>query len=179
MSFICYSPSEIDGAGATETLVEHWNGVSWSIEKTSNPKSAVDNQLLAVACPSMTTCLAVGVSSLLDGDSKTLAERLSSGSWSTITSANVSGAIGNALTGVACAGKLNCVASGYSVNRKGDVTLLQQWSGASWSTITSGKVVGDYATGLNGVACTSKNVCAAVGSGPDGFGQDDALVEQD
>ena len=40
-------------------------------------------------------------------------------------------------------------------------------------------VVGDYATGLNGVACTAKNVCAAVGSGPDGFGQDDALVEQD
>jgi len=71
------------------------------------------------------------------------------------------------------------VASGYSANGSGDTTLLAQLKGTAWSVVASGGIAGDEAAGLNGVACTSMTFCVAAGAAPDGYGQDDALIEQD
>jgi len=170
--------SFIDASGLSETLDEQWSGTTWTISKTPNVKKTAADELLGVACSAPGVCLAVGVNNLSDGDEATLAEKLSSGSWSIVASPKVAGAFYSVLTGVACSSKSDCSASGYSVGGSGDSTLLEQWNGHQWVFATGGVVPGDYATGLNGVACSSAASCIAVGSGPDGFGQDDALVEQ-
>ncbi|MGB7052164.1 MAG: hypothetical protein WBG41_11390 [Acidimicrobiales bacterium] len=79
---------------------------------------------------------------------------------------------------MACQSADSCTASGYLVNSGGDETLLEEWSGTAWAVVTTGTVSGDFATGLNGIACMPAATCTAAGSGPDGLGQDDALIEQ-
>src|SRR5689334_6191651 len=41
------------------TVIEHWNGTSWSVVNSPNP-SSIQNQLKSVACSSPTDCWAVG-----------------------------------------------------------------------------------------------------------------------
>jgi hypothetical protein len=66
------------GDSAAATLIEHWDGVNWSLMPSPNPTGSVNSQLLDVACPTTTTCHAVGVfARRTDGVfSYTLAERL-------------------------------------------------------------------------------------------------------
>jgi hypothetical protein len=48
-------------SGAVQTLVEHWNGTSWSVVASPNSASTI-NQLFAVAAVSATDIWAVGTS---------------------------------------------------------------------------------------------------------------------
>jgi hypothetical protein len=45
--------------GTVQTLAQHWDGTSWSVQPTPNPGGGQD-ALTAVACPSTTSCVAVG-----------------------------------------------------------------------------------------------------------------------
>ncbi|HXW33644.1 MAG TPA: hypothetical protein VEJ87_03630, partial [Acidimicrobiales bacterium] len=167
-----------DASDVTEPLAETWNGSTWTAIEPPQPSGTTGNELLGVSCASSGTCTAVGDSSLSNGTEVTLAEQLSGGSWSITATQNPSaGTEQVVLTGVACTSTVACTAAGYLVGSSGDETLLELWNGATWSLVTSGTVAGDFATGLNGIACSAV-ACTAVGSGPDGLGQDDALVEQ-
>src|SRR5690242_18204475 len=44
------------------TLIERWNGTSWSILASPNPAGATGSYLNGVSCTSATSCLAVGYS---------------------------------------------------------------------------------------------------------------------
>ena len=71
------------------TLVEHWNGTSWSI--VAAPSGSSQSQLAQVTCPSATSCYAVG--HYFDGSAdKTLVEHWNGTSWSIVTSPNPTGA---------------------------------------------------------------------------------------
>jgi hypothetical protein len=71
----CYAVGTDSG---TATLIEHWDGVHWSRMPSPNPTGSVVNGLTDVACPTTTTCHAVGAFARRnDGAfSYTLAERL-------------------------------------------------------------------------------------------------------
>ena len=170
--------SYVDAGGATETLIERWNGKKWRVSTSPNVTGAAADHLLGVSCPSTSTCVATGYSEASDTAESSLAVTLRSSTWTLATTPDIASAFYNVLTGVTCPTTSDCIASGYSANDYGDTTRLAQWNGKSWSFVYSGRIVGDYATGLNGVACTSASFCVSAGSGPDGFGQDDALVEQ-
>ena len=71
-----------------KTLVERWNGTSWSIVTSPNPSGATFAVLSGVSCPSTTSCYAVGESAL----DKTLVEHWNGTSWSIVASPNPSGA---------------------------------------------------------------------------------------
>jgi hypothetical protein len=65
-----------NGAGSTLTLGEHSAGTKWSLQQPANPRHATLNELNGVACPSASTCTAVGDSALnVASTEKTLAER--------------------------------------------------------------------------------------------------------
>ena len=56
-------------------LIEHWNGISWSIQRIPNPGVATYTLLNVVSCGSPTACTAVG-NYLVDGGAEvTLVER--------------------------------------------------------------------------------------------------------
>ncbi|MGP0028957.1 MAG: hypothetical protein ACLPVF_00440 [Acidimicrobiales bacterium] len=170
--------SDVDASGVTQTLVEQWDGTAWSVSSSPDVAGSTADDLLGVSCTHATDCTAVGYSEAADGDESTLAEQLTAGSWAVQTTPDVAGAFYTVLSGVSCPQTSRCVASGYSVGDSGDTTLVEQWNGSAWSVANSATIAGDYASGLNGIACTPSDVCSAAGAGPDGFGQDDALIEQ-
>jgi hypothetical protein len=143
-----------------------------------NVSGAETNSLLGVSCRSATACVAVGDSGATDGDESSLSELLRSGTWTIQATPDVAGASITILTGVSCPVVTMCTAAGYSVGGSGDTTLVEQSNGTNWTVVTSASLAGDEDTGLNGVACESTTFCAAAGSGPDGTGLDDSLVEQ-
>jgi hypothetical protein len=169
--------SYVDSSGTTNVLAVSWSGSAWSASAAEEPSGALYDQLLGVSCVRAGECVAVGYSEASSGIVSTMAERLSGGSWSLQSSLAVTGAFDTVLSGIVCETATWCDAAGYSVNGSGDVTLIATWRGGTWSVAPTGDFPGDYATGLNGISCASEGSCAAAGSGPDGSGQDDALVE--
>ncbi len=81
------------------TLIEHWNGSSWSIITSPNVASDA-NRLYGVATISASNVWTVGYSTPNEGVNQTLTEHWNGSSWSIVSSPNV-GSSNNDLTGVA------------------------------------------------------------------------------
>ena len=56
----CTAVGVFDNLPGTGTLVERWNGTSWSIQASANPAGAFTSVLFGVSCPAATFCVAVG-----------------------------------------------------------------------------------------------------------------------
>jgi streptogramin lyase len=141
----------VGSAGASETahltLVERWNGTSWSIVSTPNPEGT-KAELRSVSCVSANDCWAVGNSK----GTAALAEHWNGTAWS-INSPTLT----PSLTDVSCASSSSCVAtsSGATVVR---------WNGTSWSTETPPAPAGAKVVSLSHISCTSASACVATGS---------------
>src|SRR5205085_6847002 len=75
-------------SGFDQTLIEHWNGASWSVVSSPNSSSQY-NHLNGVSCSSSSNCAAVGYyQSGIGGPGFTLIEHWDGASWSIVTSPN-------------------------------------------------------------------------------------------
>ena len=164
----CVSSSDCWAVGAYytgsyyQTLVEEWNGTSWSIVTSPNTSTTQTNDLIGVSCVSSTDCWAVGYYS--NGTAQTLIEQWSGTSWSIVTSPNTSTTQSNGLQGVSCASSSDCMAVGdYQNSSSYEQTLIEQWNGTSWSIVTSPNTSTTQNNQLYGVSCTSLSFCMAVG----------------
>jgi hypothetical protein len=157
----CFAVGYYTNGGAYQTLIEQWNGSSWSVVPSPNANFTQDNRLSAVTCPSATQCFAVGT---YGGSSvRTLIERWDGSSWSIVPSPNTSATQANFLNRVTCTSETNCFAVGYYYTGSVYQTLIEQWNGSSWSIVTSpnGSTLDNQ---LFGVACPSATQCFAVGT---------------
>ena len=153
----CIAVGSSDTATTTKTLIERWNGTTWSIVTSPNPTGATSSRLNSVACPVTTSCFAVG-NSQTTTTSRTLIERWNGTAWSIVTSPNPT--VGTpVLSSVGCSGPSLC----FAVGSKKTHTLVEKWNGTTWSIVTSPNPVGAQSTRLNGVNCTSTTECLAVG----------------
>jgi hypothetical protein len=180
-----------DSLFTAKTLVEHWDGTTWSIVASPNPVGALDSELIGVSCTSTTNCFAAGdwagassAGTLIeqwDGTSWTISPsappigpsaapstRVAAGTASPVTS---SGARARALLSEAAtlqAGSPAAIAraalvpSGSASARRASSAGARA-DGASFGTIP----------GLSAVSCTSPTSCIAVGDSDTG-----ALTEQ-
>jgi hypothetical protein len=156
--------------GVFKTLIESWNGTSWSVVPSPNPEPSTNDSLYSVSCISATACTAVG--SRLSSSYRTLIESWDGTSWSVVASPNVGSATSpNVLGAVSCTSATACTAVGthYASSSSSGRTLVESWNGASWSVVPSPSP-GPSATGdaLVGVSCTSATVCTAIGYGGTG-----------
>jgi hypothetical protein len=124
------------------------------------------SQLTGIACPTSTTCFAVGFLSVSSsGMDKTLIERWNGVRWSVVASPNPAGAKFSRLFGVGCQSASSCFAVGnqyFPTSRTGK-TLIERWNGKAWSIVTSPNPAAGWADPqLNGVSCTA-TTCLAVG----------------
>ncbi len=156
------------GHHAEGTLAMRWNGTSWTIQTTPNPSGGEGSggKLLAVSCPSATSCTAVG--SRTSSGTQTFSERWNGTSWSIVSVPKPAGSVEGRLEDVSCATTSACMAVGWfkeSTNiatpRKG---LSVSWNGSAWSTVATA-VPGGAENGvtLTGISCTAANACTAVG----------------
>jgi hypothetical protein len=144
-----------------QTLIEHWDGTTWSIVISPNASATEDSHLTGVTCASATQCWAIGYSDTgyIGSVKKTLIERWDGASWSIVTSPNTSSTQDNVLSGVTCVTPRQCWAVGYS----GVQTLIERWDGTAWSIVTSPNTGSMQDNVLTGVTCATPRQCWAVG----------------
>ena len=165
----CVSGSDCWAVGASyrlgipQTLIEHWDGTSWSIVSSPNTVTTKANVLSRVACTSESDCWAVGWHTG-GGVQQTLIEHWDGASWSIVASPNTNQARGNLLTDVTCVSANDCWAVGYHHAGSAARTLIEHWDGASWSIVTSPNTTDTNHNFLAGVTCVSASDCWAVGS---------------
>lgn len=177
-SITALSPTNAWAAGAystqygkgtqSHTLVEHWNGSSWSVVTSPNAGSG-DNALNGITALSPTNAWSVGYSSNSGGEQQTLTEQWNGTTWSVVSSP-ASGSIPNNLKSVVAISTHDVLASGYSYNSNGfPQTLIEQWSGTTWSVMPTPNAGsnGNILNGITRVPGTQKAwaVGTAYGSG--------------
>jgi hypothetical protein len=149
-------------SGAFDTLIESWNGKTWSIVRS--PSVGFNNsELNSVSCVSPATCVAVGSYWGAAGIDHTLIESWNGVAWSVVPSP--SPAAERTFYGVSCLSANWCVAVG---THRTDIsmssrTLVESWNGSHWSIGPSpDNRIADSV--FDGVSCVSAHSCQAVGS---------------
>lgn len=153
--------SPFTGNSLYQTLVEHWDGISWSIVASPNTATDQSNSLSAVTCVSASDCWAVGS---FDDYSQALIEHWNGTSWSIVASP-----ADHNLSDVTCLSASDCWAAGpwpdYTPNTSAPPvqTVVVHWDGASWSKVISPNTSTTRSNNLSGIACPSSSDCWAVG----------------
>src|SRR5581483_11216779 len=151
--------------GFDQTLIEHWDGTSWSIVSSPNTGATHYNYLYGVECSSDSDCWAVG--SFWDPDGpfiiQTLIERWDGTSWAIVSSPNA-GEPWNSFYDIKCLSASDCWAVGYYNNHTSIYqTLVAQWDGTSWTIVTSPNTSPTQDNFLSDVTCVSASDCWAAG----------------
>ncbi len=165
------------------TLIEQWNGTSWSIVPGATNLPANNGNGLdgLAAIPGTSNLWAVGY--YVDpttGYYDTLTERWNnkSGSWSAVPSPNFNSTTNyNILTGVVAISGKNVWAVGVTLNLQNSTaqTLIEHWNGTAWKIAKSaGPSTNNNA--LLGVTAISASNIWAVGYYQDGNGFDESLT---
>ena len=114
-----------------QTLMEHWDGVSWTLVASPNTNSTQYNYLTAVTCATASECWAVGAYSN-STNNQTVIERWDGTSWTLVTSPDANTTQDNVLYSVACETASACGAVGKYFDPDTGVfqTLAAEYVGA-------------------------------------------------
>src|SRR5216684_3983400 len=130
--------SQNNGVGTPQTLIEHWDGMSWSVAASPNPGTSNNILYAATRVPATSQVWAVGVYNN-NGLNLTLIEHWDGTSWSVVSSPNP-GSQYNYLNGaIAVSGSNAWVVGTYqSSNSSSNLqTLTERWNGKKWSVVLS------------------------------------------
>ncbi len=156
-------------------LVERFNGRRWGVQRSQTPNED-GGVLLAVACTSRRDCTTVGRSADagVAGCSAPIIERSRGGRWTLQRVPRLpacSGVNGSGLNAISCAVASACIAVGQfdRDNQAHDQALVERRRAGGWSigpVPTATHLIDPWGGGvyLNGIACSSRRACEAVGS---------------
>lgn len=139
----------------SKTLIEHWDGMSWTI--VSSPNRGDGDDLHAIAALAPNDIWAVG-----DNDTSTaLAEHWDGSQWHIVSTPSL-GTYAR-LSSVSAFAANNIWAVGFADTSSGYQTLVEHWDGASWSIISSPSP-GLYDDMLNAITVVTAHDIWAAGS---------------
>jgi hypothetical protein len=163
----CSSPRACTAVGDRQVgsrllpLAERWNGSRWSIQPTPSPPSAVLSDLLAVSCPAVNSCMAVGDDNGSSGPVFAFAERWDGSRWAIAGILSPGRARETFLRSVSCRSARTCTAVGSIQFASTSFPLAERWTGSRWRQQAA------PGTGeLLGVSCPGLSRCIAVGDRP-------------
>jgi hypothetical protein len=148
--------------GAFVTLVEHWNGTSWSVVSSPSP-STTANVLNAVSSTGAADVWAVGSQNA--GGTKPLIEHWNGAGWAVVPSP--ARPAGSVLNGVVAVASNDVWAVGSMPASTGaPLTLAEHWNGSAWSVVPTPNLSTTYGSGnvLYGVSAVASNDVWAVGT---------------
>jgi hypothetical protein len=151
------------GPRRTRTLIERWDGHSWSQVPSPNP-GVRQNTLLGVAGDARDDAWAVGSYTFAprSGRLATLALHWDGAGWSQVASPNPGGRQ-DTLSGVAATSSRHAWAVGaFRGDGKGRQTLIARWNGSTWTQVWSPNP-GPTENHLYGVSAVSPTDVWAVG----------------
>jgi hypothetical protein len=147
------------------TLINHFNGNSWSVVPSVYPGNDIQSVLYSVSAVSANDVWAVGSTHNGTLPSRTLIEHWDGTQWSIVPGPNPDSQL-NELRGVAATSANNAWAVGYRGGTRNETpleTLILHWDGISWSQVASPNIPG-AANELSGITAISSNDIWAVGS---------------
>jgi hypothetical protein len=158
---------DANSVGIAQTLIEHWDGSSWSVVTSPNPGSG-GNELFSVAAVSARNVWAVGFDVNSTGEQTTLIEHWNGARWRVVPSPSSNSV--EVLSAVAAVSANDVWAVGTS--NIGTQALIEHWNGSSWQIVPNPGSGGE----LRGVAAVSGSDVWAVGDSSNGSSVQ-ALVE--
>lgn len=177
----CVAAGSYTTASGTFTLVEAWNGTSWSIQTSPNPAGSIDTHLKGISCKEVSACIAVGYQGS-GSSAQPVAIRGNSGTWSLGAVPLPSGAVGAELTGVECTSTTSCRAVGRYYPTVSPSTywgMVSTWNGTTWSSEAVPKPTGEpKRSTLLDISCASASNCTAVGAYANSGGTQVSYVER-
>ena len=151
----CVSVGNATGSGRSNSLIESWNGGSWSVVPSPDPADQSAVLLAGVSCSTVAFCVAVG-----GGADGTFIESWNGSTWSVVPSPPGEAS----LSSVSCVNATFCMAVG-STPSPAFASLAEEWNGSTWSVTSSpANPPGVDQVSLNSVSCSSTTFCASVGS---------------
>jgi hypothetical protein len=162
------------------TLVERWDGSSWTQMRSPNPGGASSSSLAAVSCAATSVCMAVGSYVNARSVEVALAETWTGSAWSIVRTPRPSGAQQLSLAGVSCPRTSRCVAVGSFFDATFVArTLAETWNGAAWTVTPTPSPSASPSTALYAVSCATATACLAVGHSysASAAAKDDTLAE--
>ena len=151
------------GSSGGGTLIEQWNGTTWTIV----PGTPTANTALlgGVACTSATFCLAVGLTATSATSDQLLSEQWNGTTWTRSSlPAPSTGTVAEPLS-LACGSPTSCMAVGLSGPEMGGGAAQAwsaYWNGSTWTTPAVPSASGGT-TYLADVSCAGTSSCMAVG----------------
>ena len=156
------------------TLVEHWDGTSWTIQTSPNQTSSDEvghdqDELRSVSCTSANSCVAVGSWTFHAGQpdqgTTTLAASWDGTTWTLDPAPPLSaGASSGGVLAVTCTSATSCEAVGTVDSTPGQqAPLADHWDGSAWTVQTTQQPAGSSGSNFYGVSCASATACTAVG----------------
>ncbi len=151
-----------NSANTTLTLIEHWNGTTWTQVPSPSPAGSAANDssiLNGVAATSASNAWAVGTSGL---ENQALIEHWNGTTWTQVPSPILAG---SELESVTATSSSNAWAVGfYTVGSTGQA-LIEHWNGTTWTQVPSPSTnPSSEPSLLSGVSATSSSNAWAVGS---------------
>lgn len=133
--------SYTNSAGASYTLIEHWDGAKWTIIPSPNgsTSSTATNVLYDLAGVSANDLWAVGqYETSSAGPYLTLAEHWNGTAWSLVPTANVpsQNSVLSSVAGVS-SDDMWTVGDAYASGSSSSTTLIEHWNGTAWSVVSS------------------------------------------
>ncbi|HEX5375595.1 MAG TPA: S8 family serine peptidase [Solirubrobacterales bacterium] len=167
----CTAVGRYMNAGVTTPLVQRFTEGSWSLQTAKAPGGA--SAFDGVACPSESSCIAVGGYEKTAGSGVLmLAEHWNGSSWSEASTPSPKNATAGFLAGIGCSSTSACTAVGYAVISGVRKPVAERWNGSTWAVEESVPVpAGATSSELYAVDCSSSTFCMAVGFYTNGSGK--------
>jgi hypothetical protein len=127
-----------------KTLVEEWNGKSWSKVASPNPSGSFSKELFDISCSGPSSCMAVG---------RRVVERWNGKRWVILAYPAAAGFA----DAVSCPGAATCVVVGLTFAG----TSSARWNGKTWKVAPPPS--GASQSSLDQVSCATATQCLAIG----------------
>jgi hypothetical protein len=141
----------VGASGKQENVprMEHWDGTAWKLVPKTAFSPVPTGSFGGISCSSSTQCIAVGSLTAGSGGAWQTGYELNGSTWTSTGG-------GSAQGGAA----VSCLSSDSCWQTDANYAVLQEWNGASWSSVSSNEPV---STVQAGISCLSESFCLNVG----------------
>jgi len=145
------------------TLIEHHDGVSWTVVPSADGPAAAQSVLTGVSARTAADAWAVGASTKANNLVRTLVERWDGTSWTRVKSPNAGRPANGVLSGVAALATDDVWTVGSYGQGGPGRTLIEHWDGTVWTVVPSPNK-GPFPNALSDVAAVAPDDVWAVGT---------------
>ena len=177
----CLAGGYYEGKTGNDAMLLSWSGRNWTAAQAPLPANANQNpdaRVTGMACPSTTTCFAVGAYSGNNNEYGLLLH-WSAGKWTAATAPTPAGSPAVVLSGVSCPSTTLCFAAGEAGSGAQTMPLILRWSGGKWAVVKVPMPSGAAASpqvDMGGLSCPTTTHCVAVGYYVDTKGNQQGLL---